>query len=194
LSRAKLLSFANGRTTGVLPYSWLFGAFMSKLLRFDRPGDVIFVTAVTERRRVILRGWEELLLAKLNLFEKKESFALHAWIILPEHFHIIIEPKHSNVSSIIRKIKLSFSSDYRKMNNKNKLTIWQKRFYDHIIRDQRDFNYHINYIHYNPDKHGLVSNPFDWRYSSLNDFFKRGFYDKDWGVNTEIKFEGDFGE
>jgi putative transposase len=75
-----------------------------------------------------------------------------------------------------------------------RLTIWQKRFYDHIIRDQKDFNYHIDYIHYNPVKHGHVENPFDWNFSSLNGYFKEGHYAKDWGVNTELKFDGDFGE
>jgi REP element-mobilizing transposase RayT len=117
LSRAKLLSFASGRTAGVLPYSDRFGAFMSKLLRFDRPGDVIFVTAVTESRREILRGWERLLFSKLFEFKSKESFELLAWVILPDHFHAIIEPGQIDLSSIIRKIKLSFSSDYRKRNN-----------------------------------------------------------------------------
>jgi putative transposase len=61
--------------------------------------------------------------------------------------------------------------------------VWQRRFWEHLIRDQNDFNRHIDYIHYNPVKHGLVNCVADWPWSSFHRFVKLGFYDRDWGAN-----------
>ena len=167
---------------------------MSKLLRYDHLGDTVFITAVTKNRIRLLREWENLLLYKFLKYHKEGLYDLIAWSILPDHFHIITKPIITNISEIMRKIKMSFSSDYRKQNQIKQMTIWQKRFYDHIIRDERDLNNHIDYIHYNPVKHGLVNKPHDWRYSSFMNYLNRGYYDMDWGVNCELKFDGDYGE
>ncbi|MFH2037253.1 MAG: hypothetical protein ABIJ45_12685, partial [Candidatus Zixiibacteriota bacterium] len=75
-----------------------------------------------------------------------------------------------------------------------KKQIWQRRFWDHIIRDRDDFNKHIDYIHYNPVKHRLLKNPFEWQYSSIQLFKKDGIYKDDWGVAEEIHINGDFEE
>lgn len=70
------------------------------------------------------------------------------------------------------------------------MKLWQDRYWDHIIRDQEDLNKHIDYIHYNPVKHGYSNSPFDWDLSSIKEFD----YQEDWGVNKDIYFEEDFGE
>jgi putative transposase len=72
--------------------------------------------------------------------------------------------------------------------------VWQNRFWDHLIRDARDYDNHFHYIHYNPVKHGYVNDPFKHEYSSLHKYYKQGFYDRDWGVREEIEIKGDFGE
>jgi len=58
---------------------------------------------------------------------------------------------------------------------------WQKRFYDHLIRDDIDMKHHLDYIHYNPVKHGLMEDPFEYHYYSLNEWIKRGDYEISWG-------------
>jgi putative transposase len=60
-------------------------------------------------------------------------------------------------------------------------TIWQPRFYDHCIRDENDFHKHLDYIHYNPVKHGLVCSPGAWPHSSFARFVALGWYASDWG-------------
>ena len=70
--------------------------------------------------------------------------------------------------------------------------VWQKRYWDHIIRNQDDMNNHVDYIHYNPIKHGYVNNPFDWKLSSIHNF--KDIYQADWGKSEKIIFEGDYGE
>ena len=72
--------------------------------------------------------------------------------------------------------------------------IWQNRFWDHMIRDQEDMNKHLDYIHYNPVKHGYAKDPFLYEYSSLANYHKEGYYQRDWGVADILFREDDFGE
>jgi len=120
-------------------------------------------------------------------------FDISAYVILPDHFHAVIDCQGHDLSEIMRKIKLSFSKQYRFRIETDHGVVWQKRFWDHIIRDQNDLNRHIDYIHYNPVKHGLVDSPSNWKYSSIHAYYEEGFYDKAWG-KREMEYAGDFGE
>ncbi len=91
-------------------------------------------------------------------------------------------------------LKLSFGAYFRKENNLYSGRVWQSRFWDHIIRDQQDYNNHIDYIHYNPVKHNYTMSPFEWDYSSIHEYKRSGYYQRDWGKIKMINFEGDFGE
>ena len=62
-------------------------------------------------------------------------------------------------------------------------TIWQRRFWEHMIRDEADFRVHCDYIHFNPVKHGLVTRPVDWPYSTFHRFVKEGLYPESWGAS-----------
>lgn len=72
--------------------------------------------------------------------------------------------------------------------------LWQNRYWDHQVRDQADFNAHLDYIHYNPVKHGYVEKPAQWEYSSFQAFLDQGYYQADWGVTAVGSTAGDFGE
>ncbi len=117
-----------------------------------------------------------------------------AWVLMSDHFHIILDSKENKPDLVIKRIKLKYSHQFRKINGLYRCKIWQARFWDHIIRNQKDFNRHIDYIHYNPVKHGYTNNPFNWEYSSIHNYRKDGYYSDDWGINEKIKFEGGFGE
>ena len=123
---------------------------------------------------------------------EKHFISITAWVVLPDHFHLILSPKEKVLDRYIHDFKLSFGSIYRKSNNLNSGNLWQSRFWDHIIRNQNDMNTHIDYIHYNPVKHGYTDDPFKWEFSSINKFSKEGVYQPDWG-NVE-KLEHGFGE
>ena len=64
--------------------------------------------------------------------------------------------------------------------NRRERGIWQKRFWEHLIRDELDFEHHVNYIHYNPVKHGHVIRPIDWPYSSIHQFIRKGILNPYW--------------
>ena len=73
-------------------------------------------------------------------------------------------------------------------------TIWQRRFWEHTIRDEKDFRYHFDYIHYNPVKHGLVRRVRDWPYSTFHRYARQGIYSEDWGEEVLFESEVTFGE
>jgi putative transposase len=73
--------------------------------------------------------------------------------------------------------------------------IWQRRFWDHLIRDDLDFQRHLDYLHWNPVKHGYVKKVIDWPYSTFHRFVNRGLYPPDWGgVNEDDPVKINFGE
>ena len=167
---------------------------MSKLLRYFSEGNIYFVTAVTKDRTPLLIDYYQLFKDSLEKHRTELEFNLMARIILPDHFHMIIDPRKNCLSDIMQRIKLSFSKKYRYEIAATGGDIWQRRFWDHVIRNEKDLNRHIDYIHYNPVKHGFVKDPFDWKHSSIHDYLLNGFYSRDWGCEGTLSFGEGFGE
>ena len=167
---------------------------MSKLKRYYTEGQVYFVTSVTHQRQPILVENGKLLWQAILQIRDRTHFELLAWVFMPDHIHLLIDPGGNNLSKIMKQIKLSFASKYHRDNDLYRGRVWQPRFWDHVIRDNADLNKHLNYIHYNPVRHGLTSIALDWELSSLKQNVKDGFYTKDWGAIYSLTFEGDFGE
>ena len=167
---------------------------MTNLRRYDLGGRPIFTTHVTYRRRAILVENHDLLLESLEQTRQRVPFDLLAWVVLPDHMHLLVDARGSDVSGIMRRIKLSFSTSLRGRNTMRRGRIWQYRFWDHIIRDQADLNRHLDYIHHNPVKHGFVRRPSEWRLSSFREFVAKGLYPLDWGGTDTLEDEGEYGE
>jgi len=167
---------------------------MTNIRRYFKQGNVYFLTHVTHGRIPILIDQFDLVWLAIQSGKEETPFDLIAWVVLPDHLHIVIDPLDNDLSSLMKRIKLSFSTSYRKRVSMRAGRVWQYRFWDHIIRDQQDFNRHIDYVHYNPVKHGLAANPFQWDYSSFHRYFKEGYYREDWGAKELLEFQGAFGE
>jgi putative transposase len=138
---------------------------MSKLRRYYSEGNVYFITAVTYQRIPVLVENIDLFWQTIDELRQEYDFKIVAWVILPDHFHMIINPFHNNLSDLMKIIKLIFSAKYRSLLKINKGRIRQYRFWDHVIRNNDDMNRHLDYIHYNPVKHHFVSNPFEYPHS-----------------------------
>ena len=165
---------------------------MSILKRYFNKGNCYFITSVTYKRMPILLDNADLLIKAIQKMKYRLNYDLIAWVILHDHFHFLIQSDKYDPSDILHRIKLSFGILFR---NKYKLKhgrIWQSRYWDHVIRDENDLRHHIDYIHYNPVKHGLTINPFKYKSSSLNEF--SGMYPPNWGINEEIIFDCSFGD
>jgi putative transposase len=159
---------------------------MKALRRYYREHTDYFVTAVAFQR-------EPLLLLDIDLFWKCWTTEKpKAWVILPDHFHTIINNGSETISDVIHRFKVRYVAQFRK--NFRPGRVWQNRFWDHIIRDENDLRQHLDYIHYNPVKHGLISDPFEYEHSSLRLYEESGYYQTDWGVREQLDFEGEFGE
>jgi putative transposase len=154
---------------------------MHNVKRYFEKGQIYFMTHVAYERRPILAENADLLQCALSHHNNHKLFILHAWVILPDHLHFIIDPLENDPADLIKRIKLSFASNYRKRMNLRGGRVWQNRFWDHIIRDQRDYDKHFDYIHYNPVKHSLAERPIDYPHSSFMNYYNEGHYCDDWG-------------
>ncbi len=167
---------------------------MTNIRRHFKQGQTYFLTHVTHQRNPILIEHVDLLWNALEKTGLNKSYHLHAWAILPDHFHMLIDPLELDVPNLMRRIKLIFSAGYRTKHSLKSGRLWQNRYWDHIIRDELDMNRHIDYIHYNPVKHGLTNNPFSYKHTSIHEYAKRGVYKKDWGCQSNPTHDGEYGE
>ncbi len=143
------------------------------LKRFDLPCRLYFVTSVTENRRCVFEIEQhiKILLDTFNYYRKNYSFDIVAYCILLNHFHWLIIPSDTaNISKIMKGIK-GYSS--KKINQLNGWSgkVWQHQFLDHIIKKEEDYRRHINYIHNNPVKHGLVESASLYPWSSYRNYY-----------------------
>ena len=154
------------------------------------PNAIVFITVVTRNRNNILIENIDYLRKSFILTKQNYSFDIIAIIINPDHFHMIIKPQNiEEYPKIIGSIKSKFtklSNIERSINNNRESNIWQRRYWEHTIRDEKDLYKHIDYIHYNSMKHHNIT-PKDWEYSSFKKFVKNGYYDIDW-CNFEDKY------
>lgn len=148
------------------------------------PNSCIFITVVTYKRKNILTDNIEYLRQAFCEAKTKYNFDIIAIVINPNHFHMIIRPENiSEYPKIIGIIKKTFTqiSGLKTEQNKNReADVWQRRYWEHSIIDENDLNKHIDYIHYNPVKHGYVKSPKEWKYSSFMKFVQAGFYEENW--------------
>lgn len=159
---------------------------MKTLRRYNIENADYFIVAVTHNRGKILHR-------DIDLFWGCwKSVKPYAWVIMPDHFHVMISAGETDIATLMHHFKITYSRNYRKEYGPGR--VWQNRFWDHVIRDQRDLNNHLDYIHYNPVKHGIVVDPFQYELSSLRKYAEMGYYSRGWGVNEEMVFAGDFGE
>ncbi len=121
-------------------------------------------------------------------------FAMDAVVILPDHLHCLwrLPSDDDDYPMRWRLIKAGFSRMIapgehvsRSRTRKGERGIWQRRYWEHVIRDERDLRHHLDYIHYNPVKHGHVACAVDWPYSSFHRYVERGFYPANWAAPLE---------
>jgi putative transposase len=104
-----------------------------------------------------------------------------AYCILPYHIHLFLQLPEDirNFSYQIREIKRLVTVDLKKQSGQRSLEVWQDRFWEHTIRDEKDLERHFDYIHYNPVKHGYVDDALAWEWSSYPDLVSNGYYQDD---------------
>ncbi|WP_316214491.1 MULTISPECIES: REP-associated tyrosine transposase [unclassified Bradyrhizobium] len=165
------------------------GTFFFTVTLADRPSDLLINEI--ERFRSAYRA-----------AKNRYPFETIAICVLPDHVHALwsLPVNDSDFATRWMLIKSGFSRGLpaaaARSNSKiakREKGIWQRRYWEHTIRDDRDFERHVDYIHYNPVKHGLVSRVMDWSHSSFHRFVERGILPSDWGGDL-LDMTGNFGE
>lgn len=175
---------------------------MPNYRRARNAGATYFFTVVTARRRPLLATAEAVATLRQSVAEVRRQmpFSIDAWVVLPEHMHAIwtLPLDDFDFSTRWGKIKAGFTRQCDQPHtsaSRHDAGLWQPRFWEHLIRDDADLVTHMDYVHYNPVKHGHSARVIDWPYSSFHRCVRRGIYPADWGDN-EPDFPPDktFGE
>ncbi len=165
-------------------------------------GTWFFTLNLQDRKSDLLISHIDVLRHACRTVLEKHPVTIEAMVVLPDHLHALWELPDGDMdypmrwrlikSAFSRRVPTSAGTGYRS-GKKTERTIWQRRNWEHRIRDDKDLTTHIDYIHLNPVKHGYTEQPADWPYSSVHRFIRNGVLAPDWGANADIPV-GDFGE
>lgn len=155
---------------------------------------VYFITAVTHNRRPIFTAEAEIERLRQTLRQVKElhPFAMRGYAFLHDHFHLLLQVgAETDISRLMHSTKRNYTVNYKAGRGENgRVSLWQKGFWDHVIRDERDYLNHLDYIHYNPVKHGYATRPEDYPHTSYQEYVRRGWYEVGWGHSEPDDFAG----
>jgi len=169
---------------------------------FVKGGSYFFTVALADRSQCLLVTEIAALREAFRNVKSAYPFSLDAIVVLPEHLHCIwtLPEGDADYPQRWRRIKAAFSRSLpdRNMRSRSKFFrgergIWQRRYWEHTIRDEDDLGRHIDYIHINPVKHGFVTRVSDWPHSSFHRLAKLGIYPEDWAGDL-AELETNFGE
>jgi len=156
-------------------------------------GGTFFLTAtLADRRSRALTEHVAALRSAVKMTRRQHPFTIDAVVVLPDHLHFIMTLPDGDANFPIRLslIKRRFTTAVVKAGAavsrypNRELALWQRRYWEHTIRDEKDLERHVNYIHFNPVKHCLVTTVRDWPYSSFHLYVRRGLLPEDWGGNS----------
>ncbi|MDB5799217.1 MAG: transposase [Rhodocyclales bacterium] len=172
---------------------------MSDYRRHRVPGGSYFFTVnLLERKSRLLVDHIDLLRDAVRAVRARRPFHIDAWVVLPDHMHTVwtLPEDDTDYSGRWKAIKIAFAKGLPKTEHlsttraiKGERGVWQRRFWEHTVRDEADYAAHMDYVHINPLKHGLVQRVADWPYSSFHLAINRGWYESDWGTNVSVDIE-----
>lgn len=169
--------------------------------RRARTGTTYFFTLVSYRRQPILcqAPIRSALRVALQNVRATRPFQIDAWVLMPDHVHCIWTLPDGDVdystrwalikNSVARFAKLpglSNTASASRIKHRD-AAVWQRRFYEHQIRDEHDFERHMDYVHFNPVRHGLADSAAAWPYSTFHRYVRQGVYPCDWGGTIQIQ-------
>ena len=165
------------------------------------PGGTWFFTVNLLQRRGndLLVREIDLLRRTVRRVRKNHPFHIDAWVVLPEHLHCVLTlpPGDSDFSVRWRLIKSGFSRGLPKTEHRSAVRkaagergVWQRHFWEHWIRDEADYQRHVDYVHVNPLKHGYVKRVRDWPYSTFHRYVTAGIYPVNWCGDLDLVVAG----
>lgn len=163
--------------------------------RADTPNATYFFTVnLAERQQRLLVEHIDLLRSVMRTVKQRHPFHIEAMVVLPDHLHALWRLPEGDADFAMRwsLLKSGFSRGLAKTERisasraaKRERGIWQRRYWEHQIRDDADFMRHVDYIHYNPVKHGHATSAAEWPYSSIHAYIRKGLLTATWGTDTD---------
>ncbi len=154
------------------------------------PGGTYFFTVnLLERSSTLLVTHVDALRDAVRKVRARQPFHIDAWVVLPDHMHTVwtLPPGDTDYPGRWKAIKIAFAKTLPKTERLSPVRaangergIWQRRYWEHTVRDQQDYTAHVDYVHINPAKHGLVASVRDWPYSSFHRYAAQSVYTPDW--------------
>jgi putative transposase len=168
---------------------------------FVAGGAYFFTATLADRTSHALTEHIEALRAAVRQTQKSQPFTIDAIVVLPDHVHIVmtLPEGETDFPNRWRLIKRRFTDAVVKSGTpvsrlrNGEVALWQRRYWEHTIRDERDYERHVDYIHFNPVKHGLVARVRDWPHSSFHRYVREGILPEDWAGDAG-QVAGNFGE
>jgi len=160
-------------------------------------GTYFFTVNLHDRTCNLLTTHIQTLKSAIRQAHQHQPFQIDAWVVLPDHMHCVwtLPNNDTDYMSRWRRIKSLFS---RRLKSDGLLpgyqTVWQRRYWEHTIRDDTDFKAHMDYVHINPVKHGWVQKVADWPYSTFHRYVQAGTYSCDWAGGEETQIVTPVGE
>jgi putative transposase len=158
------------------------------------PGGTYFFTVnLLDRGSRLLVEEVDALREAVRAVHARTPFHIDAFVVLPDHLHCIwtLPPDDDDFSGRWHAVKALFATGMPRIEprsatrvRRGERGIWQRRFWEHTIRDDHDYAAHVDYVHFNPVKHGLVAQAADWPYSSFRRAVARGLYPANWGTGS----------
>ncbi len=180
---------------------------MPRYRRSHIPGTTYFFTVNTYHRQRLLTHPEVLanLRNALRAVRDQYPFRIDALAVLPDHLHALwtLPPGDADYATCWNLIKRQVSQPSRHLishaqsasrNKRREIGFWQRRYWEHLIRGDTDFERHVDYVHYNPVKHGLVTQVRDWPYSTFHRYVRLGMCPVDWAGGDAVEAVGGYGE
>lgn len=168
--------------------------------RARAPGASYFFTVnLAVRSQDLLVAHVDVLREVMHRVKTRHPFVIEAMVVLPDHLHALwtLPAGDADFATRWSLIKAEFSRRLPKDERinpsraaKGERGIWQRRYWEHLIRDEEDFARHVDYIHWNPCKHGHAPNPGAWPYSSFHRYVAHGILPADWAMAGEIEVNG----
>jgi putative transposase len=164
-------------------------------------GKFFFTLALEDRRATTLVDGVDRLRVTVAQIRQRHPFTIDAFVVLPDHLHAVWTLPAGDVAYSLRwsLIKAGFSRGLPQVEavaasraRRGERGVWQRRFWEHQIRDDTDFEAHVNYIHFNPVRHGLAARASEWPYSSIHKYIRQGTISVDWADDRSP--DADFGE
>jgi putative transposase len=174
---------------------------MPEYRRNRLPGATYFFTVnLLDRHSDLLVANIEPLRETVRQVRSRRPFHINASVVLPDHMHALwtLPEGDSDFPGRWRAIKIAFSKSLpiiekrsAMMSRRGERGVWQRRYWEHTVRDDRDYAAHMDYIHFNPVKHGLVAKPGDWPFSTFHHAASAGLYPVEWANDTDLEQAGE---